>query len=56
MGGLDLVGFADGENLLEMMLAVDELELSPLVDVEGSEGHVAGEPAGCAEEFFGLCT
>jgi len=50
------VGFADGENLFEVMLAMDELKLSPLVDVERPEGHVAGEPAGCAEDLFGLST
>jgi len=50
------VGFADGENLFEVMLAVDELEFSPLVDVERPEGHVAGEPAGCAEDLFCLST
>ena len=50
------MGFADGENLFEMMLAMDELELSPLVDVERPQDHVAREPAGGAEEFFGLST
>ena len=51
-----VVGFADCENLFEVMLAMDELKLSPLVDVERPEGHVAGEPAGCAEELFCLST
>lgn len=50
------MGFPNGENLFEVMLAVDELELSPLVSVERSQGHVAGEPAGCAKEFFGFST
>ena len=50
------MGFADRENLFEVMLAVDELKLSPLVDVERSKGHVAGEPAGCAEDLFCLST
>ena len=43
------MGFADGKNLFEVMLAVDELERPPLVYVERSQGHVAGEPAGGAE-------
>ena len=48
--------FADGENLFEVMLAVDKLEFSPLIDVEWSQGHVAGKPAGGTEKLFGLST
>ena len=48
------MGFADGEDLLQMMLAVDELKSSPLVDVERPEGHMAGKSAGGTEEFFCL--
>jgi hypothetical protein len=49
---LDAVGFADGEYLLQVVFAVDELKLAPLVDSEGTECHVAGELAGGAEEFL----
>ena len=48
------MGFADGEDLLEVVLAVNELEFSPLVDVEGSKRHMARKFAFGPEEFFGF--
>jgi hypothetical protein len=48
------VGFANGENLFQVVFAVDELKLAPLIDSEWPEGHMAGASAGGTEEFFGF--
>jgi hypothetical protein len=46
------MSFPDGENLLQVMLAVNELELTPLIDVEGPECRVARKFAGGPKELF----
>jgi hypothetical protein len=48
------MGVADGEDLLDVVLAVDELESAPLVDAERPEDHVAGTSVGRAEEGLGF--
>jgi hypothetical protein len=52
LDGREAVGFADGEDLLEVMLAVNQLEFSPLIYVERPENCVAGKFAFGPEEFF----
>ena len=54
LDGRKTVGFADGEDLLEVMLAVNELKLSPLVYVERPQDGVAGKLAVGPKEFFGF--
>jgi hypothetical protein len=48
------VSFADGKDLLEVMLAVNELKLPPLIDVEWSQDGVARKFALGSEECFGF--
>lgn len=48
------MGVADGEDLLDVVLAVDELESAPLVDAEGAEDHVGGASIGRTEYLFGF--
>jgi hypothetical protein len=48
------VNLTDGDDLLDMVHTVNELEPAPLIDAERTEDHVAGAAAGRAEEIFGL--
>ena len=48
------MGLANGDDLLEVMLAVDQVEFAPLVDVEWAEDVVGGALACRAEETFGF--
>jgi hypothetical protein len=50
----EVVGLADGDDLFEVVLAVDELEPSPLIDAEWAKDYVAGESIGGAEELLGF--
>jgi hypothetical protein len=50
---LDVVGLTDGENLVDMMAAVGEVEAAPLVDAERAEDHVS-DAAVWAKESFGF--
>ena len=49
-----VVGAADGEDLLDVVLTVNEMEPSPLFDIERSENYVARALAGGAEECLGF--
>ena len=51
---LEVVSFADGGDLFEMVPAVYELEHTPLVDVERAEDGMAGELAEGAEDRLGF--
>jgi hypothetical protein len=48
------MGSTDGEDLFDVMPSVNELEPAPMIDVEGAEDSVAGQPGGRAEEAFGF--
>ena len=48
------MGFADGQNLTDVMPAVDELKFSPLVEAERAKEHVAGATGGGAEDILGF--
>ena len=48
-----MVGLADGQDLLDVMAAVGEMEAAPLMDAERAEDLV-GSRALVAEGFFGL--
>jgi hypothetical protein len=46
------VGFANGDDLPEVMLAMDELKSAPLVDAEWAKDDVAGASLRGTEDFF----
>jgi hypothetical protein len=48
------MGSTDGEDLFDVMPSVNELEPAPMIDVEGAEDRVSGEPGGRAEDSFGF--
>jgi hypothetical protein len=48
------MGSTDGEDLFDVMPAVNELKSAPMIDVERAEDRVCGEPGGRAEDVFGF--
>ena len=49
-----VVGLTNGEDLFDVVHAVNELKSAPLVDTERAQHHVAGTSASRAEEIFGF--
>ena len=50
----DLIGLADCENLFDVMVAMDELKSSPLVDIHWAEYHMAGKAVVRAKDLLRL--